>query len=250
MQGNPSLARRLLEEVIANTPQDYVYSYEEGDQLFIKFWDKDEFVQYVTDPSNREGKSIVWILNAYPRAYYYLACIDVEEGKYESALAYLEASLNLEPGQPLCLCEMALVYGAMAKRELAIDFYDKALQSRPYITAKTRALALRGKAIQLIELGQLDLAETCLKESLLYDPSSKVALNELMYIASIRSGGNTLPSVIKRSEKSQDVCAICGKELVPQAGKELRVVNINGRVLYMCSECSKRRSKRWWQFWK
>jgi hypothetical protein len=38
------LARRLLEEVTANTPEAYVYKYEEGDALVIKFWDLGEFI--------------------------------------------------------------------------------------------------------------------------------------------------------------------------------------------------------------
>lgn len=228
VQNNPSIARQLLEEVIANTPQDYVYSYEEGDRLFIKFWDQDEFIQYVTGlpDQQKKEKNIVWILSAYPRAYYQLACIDVEEEKHESALAYLEASLKLEPDQPLCFCEMAVIYAAMGQHELSINFYDKALQARPHITARTRAMALRGKGVQLIELGKLDLAEMCLKESLQYESSSKFALNELMYIAHLRSGGNaSLPFSIGRSARSQDVCAICGKELLPQYSNGYRTVN-------------------------
>lgn len=47
-QNDLSMARQLLEEVVANTPQYYVYSYEEGDRLFIRFWDQDEFIHYVT----------------------------------------------------------------------------------------------------------------------------------------------------------------------------------------------------------
>lgn len=147
---------------------------------------------------------------------------------------------------------MGAIYAALGKHEQAINAYDEALQARPHITARARAMALHGRGVQLIDLKQLDLAEVCLKESLLYEPSSRLALNELKYIAHLKSGGDiALPGGLGVSAVGQEHgCAICGKELTPQSGKAYEVVNIKGRVLPICPDCAEKHSKRWWQFWK
>lgn len=47
-------ARNKLEEVIANSPIQYVYRYLYGNKEFVKFWDQDEFLQYASE----EGQNI------------------------------------------------------------------------------------------------------------------------------------------------------------------------------------------------
>ncbi len=193
-QDDMSTARHLLEEVIANTPEEYVYSYEEGEVSFIKFWDEDEFLHYIAGSDGQQKKKrINWILSAYPRALFYLAYIDMEEGEPESAIVHLQSSLKLEPDQPRCYCEMALAHCRMGQHEKALAFYEQALQSRSTITAKAKGLALRGKGILLIEVGELDLAKKCLLESLRYEPDSQIALQELEYISHLKTGGESVP---------------------------------------------------------
>lgn len=157
------VARQLLHEVVANAPKEYIYSYEEEGHMFIKFWGEDEFLNYVAGLDDEQRKKpITWLLSAYPRAYYYLAYIDMEERKPENALLLLKESLNLEPDQPICFCEMALAYTKLGDYEKAISLYDQAIQSRPYIPSSVKARALRGKGVVLIELGELDFAKKCL----------------------------------------------------------------------------------------
>ena len=184
---NLTTARTLLKEIIANTPKDYRNTYEDGKQVFVRVWDKDEYSHFMQETSNQDGKKVTPIPSVYPRAYYYLAYIDVEEKKFDSALTNLEQCLKLDPEQPRCLTEMALIYVQREQHEQAVSLYDRALKSHGYVSPKMKAVALRGKGVNLINLGQLDLAEKCLKESLEYEPGNELAKKELIVIAGLRS---------------------------------------------------------------
>jgi predicted Zn-dependent protease len=54
-QNDFSRARCLLQEVVLNTPKNYIYSYEEGDTLFVRFWTEDELRQ---SKDVRQGQAI------------------------------------------------------------------------------------------------------------------------------------------------------------------------------------------------
>lgn len=234
-------ARRLLQEVVANAPEEYVYSYEEGEDSFIKFWDQDEFLHYIAGLGDQQKKKhITWILSAYPRAFFYLAFIDMEEGMPESAIVRLQSSLRLEPDQPRCYCEMALAHSRMGQHEKALAFYEQALQSRSTITAKAKGLALRGKGILLIEVGELDLAKKCLLESLRYEPDSQIALQELEYISHLKTGGESVPmrNDLKKTAPSQRKCFVCHKEIGAGFNGEFKIMNLDGRLVFLCPTCA------------
>lgn len=238
-------ARRLLNEVALNTPREYVYSFEENGSLYIKFWDFDEFVHFISNLPEEGGKNVVWLLSAYPRAHFYLGFLDVNEGKYESALLHLENCLKLEPDQPLCYCEMAIAYSRMGQHNWAFSLYERALKLRPYITAAVKARALRGMGVELVELGQLDFAEQCLKESLKYDPNNEVAFNELRYIYTRKAEGNHDPvnapiNLHTLSMTAHRRCDNCGKEIISGLDDGIGAIRFGDRVLYVCPDCSQR----------
>jgi len=189
INGDQLEAHNLLEEVIKNTPKNYQYKYEEDGNLFIKFWDLTEFTRYVDIYKDEQDRSISWLLNAYPRAYYILGCLSVQQKDYHEAVKYLEAADHLEPDNPSILNEKAVTYSAMGDHAKALSLYERVLDVGPLVTEEDRAIALRGKGVQLIDLGQLDAAEKALEESLKYDPDSRIAHGELEYIADLRSGG-------------------------------------------------------------
>jgi len=237
-----NVARHLLEEVVANTPKEYIYSYEEGGRLFVKFWTEDEFLHYVTGlDDEQKKKSINWILSVYPRAYFYLAYIDMEEGRPENAIVQIKESLRLEPDQPVCFCEMALAYSKLGDNEKAIDLYDRALQSRLYIPSSAKVLALRGKGVVLIEMEELDLAKKCLIESLEYEPNNELALKELEYLSFLKTGGDAAPMSHKliKSAMSERKCSICGKELITPYDGEFKVMDVGGQLTFLCINCGK-----------
>jgi len=228
-------ARQLLQEVVANAPLEYEYSYRDQGTLYIRFWTLEEFMQHVTEIEPEARKGMVWLQSVYPPAYYYLAVLDVHEGKYESAISNLEKSLNLEPDQPLSFCELGFILADRGKLELSLDCYERALTSRPHITTSAKAKALRGKGVQLIELGRLEEAEVCLQDSLRLEPDNELAYGELIYISKLKSGGNPSPTIglEMTREVPANSCSSCGKEL----GTEGAVFNKEGKLIYRCKKC-------------
>lgn len=195
INGDQLEASNLLEEVIKNTPRDYLNQYEEDGNLIIKFWDLTEFTRYVDIYKDERDGSISWVLNAYPHAHYLLGCISIQQKNYDEAIKYLEAGNRLEPNNPSILLEKAVAYSAIEDPAKALSLYDRVLDVGPLVTEEDRAMALRGKGVQLIDLGQLDAAEKALEESLKYEPDSRIAHGELDYIADLRSGGSKRATV-------------------------------------------------------
>ena len=59
--GDVSLAYQLLSDVVPRAPASYTYQYEKGDTLFVKFWDNQEFMHYVTwQQSQGQNRSVTW----------------------------------------------------------------------------------------------------------------------------------------------------------------------------------------------
>jgi len=187
--GDLPAAHNLLEEIVKNTPKDYLHKYEENGKLFIKFWDLAEFMRYVDIYKEEHDVSIIWVLNAYPRAYYLLGCLSVQQKNYDEAIKYLEVGNSLEPNNPTILLETAVAYSALGDHEKALSLYERVPELGPLVTEDEKARALRGQGVHLIDLGQLEAAEEALRESLKYDPDNRIAHGELEYIADLRSGG-------------------------------------------------------------
>jgi tetratricopeptide (TPR) repeat protein len=240
-------ARQSLEDVISRTPAEYAYQYEEGDSLIIKFWDVTEFVHHVTRTKGTgQERKIVWKPSAYPRAHYYLGFLEVKEEHFDRALEVLEAGERLEPN-PHFLAEkaQALVRGPK-NYEKALALYDRVLKQGEAVPGDLRAMAMRGMGFALIELNHLDLAEGYFRESLRLEPDSRVAANELAYIARLRAGGDPVPTeVVDTGNSGPLTCTVCR-----QAFKGGKVANHEGRLIYVCGRCHRKMTKKWWQFWK
>jgi len=235
-------ARLILQEVINHSPEDYMYSFEENNQLFMKFWDHEEFELYTADQQDKQQEpKVVWLKSAYPPAYYYLAAMDIEKGDYESAITYLDTCLTLEPDQPLSYCEMALVYSGMGQHEQAIALYGKGLKARPQITKAARARALRGLGGELIAIEELEFAEKYLQESLIYEPDNQTAVEKLQYLYQLNSTGpaGTTDPDKPLTNNPQNKCGYCGKELDAQGAGAGSTLNIEDTVVQLCDNCAK-----------
>jgi tetratricopeptide (TPR) repeat protein len=240
-QGQLDRARRLLEEVKANTPSEYAFQYEEGDALVMKFWDQTEFVHYVTRHKDSIKKRLVWRTSAYPRAHYYLGFLEVKAGNYARAVELLDAGERLEPN-PHFLLEKAQAYlRGFHDHQRAIACYEEVLEQGGEVSSLLRAVALRGKGFVLIEMDHLDEAEACFRASLHLDPSSQVARNELTYIARLRAGGRKAPPEIVTTggQKGPVPCSECGKEFT-----EGKVMNVGERLVYLCQSCYDKRPRK------
>ena len=199
--GNISDAQVLLEDVIANTPDDYRPEYEEDGTLCIEFWDRSEFLNYVEwHKLHGSDTSVAWIVNTYPRAYYYLGFIHVHQQNYRKALEVLDRGHQLQPENPAFLIEKAAAHAGLGEHEKALSLYEQVPDVGPYTTAQRKAQALRGQGVQLVELNEIEAAENALKKSLEYDPQSEFAFQELAYISHLRSSGRKTEQRLVKTE--------------------------------------------------
>jgi hypothetical protein len=98
----------------------------------------------------------------------------------------------------------------------------------------------------LIELGELDRAETAFKRSLEIEPKNDVALNELDYIQHLRQGGAaTFTQAVPSSGPDLSRCVVCGRQF-----NDGVVVSVDGMPVSICKKCAGKLTKKWWQFWK
>lgn len=210
---------RLLRPVIANTPNHYLNEFEKEGKRYVKFWDRAEFTAYSMRQTPREAAEIIWLRNAYPRAHFYMAYVSLERQQPQEAIRWLDAGMKLEPAQPHFRTEKANALSMLGRHAEALSMYDTVLQDVTVCAPSTRAHALRGRGVQLIELGELDAAEQSFLESLEYDPESLRAQGELEYIHHLRSGGDPVPEQLGvTGPKSAGLsCAVCGTEVLLSA---------------------------------
>jgi tetratricopeptide (TPR) repeat protein len=189
--GKVEEAEALLREVISQMPSGWRPRREDAESIRIAFWNLDEFQMYVAYHKKKtdDMRIILWDSPSYPKACYLLAFIAVEQKKTAEALGWLEKGLSLEPDHPDLLAEKARALQTMGRHVEAVGLYLRATEVRPWATVAQRAPALRGAAVSSIDLGQLDEAEQLLRKSLVLEPNSRLALDELDYIAHLRRGG-------------------------------------------------------------
>ena len=190
--GSREEAGEVLGELVKNQPRGWKPVRKHKDGMAISFWDQSEFFCYVAhikDQPQKKDEKVIWDSPSYSKAYYLMAFMAVEQSDWKTALELIIKALKLEPDHPTLLCENALILGRMGKHAEALDIYIEAAKSRKWAPVDQHARALRGAAIALIDLGDLDKAEAFLNDSLKLEPGNRVALNELQYIRKLRSGG-------------------------------------------------------------
>lgn len=186
--GDMAGAQRALEGIVDATPKNWSPQRTEGHSVHVAAWSMHELMPTCLENA-LSGVSTRWIGPSYSKAFYMLAFIAIESGDFAAATLYLDEAVTLEPDHPLILSEIGLLLGQQQRYEEAVDVYLRAANARPSAPVEQRALGLRGAAIALIELDDLDRAERLLHESLALEPDSQVAQRELEYIASLRAGG-------------------------------------------------------------
>lgn len=192
VNGRYADAQALLEAAIQTMPAGWTPRWEDDHFLTIAFWDQEEFVAY----SQREiemkrlTKSIAWVDASYSRAWYQLAVMASEEGRFENALFCIDCGLELEPDHPELWNEKGYVLGRLKRHQEAFDCYVRAASVRDWAPPLQIARALRGQGIQLVDLDRLDEAEDVLRRSLEFEPDSESAQSELAYIEGLRRKGD------------------------------------------------------------
>lgn len=234
-------AEALLLAVVSRAPTPYAWETATGEALHCRFWDQDEFIHYATlmrdEPSKR---MLVWVLSAYPRAYFYLGFLRVKARQFEEAIIYLDAGAALEPNAKFA-CEKGQALTHVHRIKEALACYRSVGPPSPRVTTGTAAIALRGEGFVLIELGDLEAAAEAFHRSLALDPSSPVARDELDYIARIRQGGRATHNEVVTTQSASFRCSRCGEPF--QEATVGRVGTPHGPLEYLCSECA--REPRW-----
>ncbi|TVQ44930.1 MAG: hypothetical protein EA365_09075 [Gloeocapsa sp. DLM2.Bin57] len=180
-------AESLLLKVIQNTPTNYIYQYEEANQLVIKFWNQQEFNQYYSW-QKKQGidQQIVWIKSAYPRAFYFLGILNNKTQEYTKALEFIEEGLSLEPTNTKLLLEKAKAFKGLKEYQQALKIYESINQLGPYISKYDIAKALQEKASLHLELGDVDRAEEIYHQSLNWDTYNDLAIHKIKDIQESR----------------------------------------------------------------
>lgn len=194
--GQIDAARQLLEQVTANSPQFYVYDFGTAQEMCIKFWSLAEYLGYIAlmrQPGEQVTQEVLWLKSAYPRAYYYLAQMDIAEGNDDAATMHLYEAVLLEPDHPQVLVAVAEIAARRGDHAKSLEQYDRALGSRPYRAAPVMVQMLAGKAKQLVMLGRHVEAEQILAQSLEQRPGQALAVNVQQYAQTVEAGNVTAP---------------------------------------------------------
>ena len=267
--GNATKARRLLEEVAANSPQFYAYDFGTAKEVYIKFWSLAEYLGYVAltrRPGEAVEQEVIWLKSAYPRAYYHLAKLEADAGDDEAAAAHLDEALRLEPDHPECLLALAGIAARAGDPATSLERFDQALSSRPYMSAAVMARMLAGKAGQLVALGRHSEAEQCLEDSLKHGPGNELALSLQPYVQSVKAGNVTAPVSLdlppEPTQVQEPAAALVPQEAPgvhepppapPPKPPPIEVVPevIPGAEVDEPPPAPPRakRKKRWWQWW-
>jgi tetratricopeptide (TPR) repeat protein len=237
-RGDLDAAMEHLRAVFANLPAAYSNSSEAPDgSVTVKFWDQRSFAHYVLW-NNEHGtpRVVYWQKNAYPRALFQFGFILVAGGAYDRAIEILEMGERLEPTNPLFAMEKAHAIGRLGDWAGALSLYESIDAVGPFVSALDYAMALRGKGSALLELGRLDEAEAAYRKSLEVEPENRLAVSELVGIASLRAGGQmTLNPPVATKAPDFDRCIDCGTVVTSGI-----IILLNGTPQKICDACNQR----------
>jgi tetratricopeptide (TPR) repeat protein len=160
----------------------------DSESIYISVASAAELDRYRTEhPGDRK---VVWIDWGYREALQLKAFMLASQTEFDAALELLRFQAKTAPYAAAPYIERGYILNAGLRRPReALESYRRALTlARQFESSKVEEpLALRGIGFSLIELGNLDEAESAFRESLEIDPGSEVALNELRYIEHLRN---------------------------------------------------------------
>jgi tetratricopeptide (TPR) repeat protein len=179
---------KLLEPYVANMPANWRARVETQDKVSVYYWDQDHLTQCVIIEALKNKKVDALMGGSYSRAYYLLAYAYLELKDAKNADANLDQALVLEPDSPVLLAEKGTLNQITGKPDIAVTFFQKAIDSKACKLDKELGKSYRGLGVSLIDLEKLDEAEKALYTSLKYSPNNQTALGELNYIDKLRAG--------------------------------------------------------------
>lgn len=230
-----SEAKSNLLEIINNSPspKQYQNEYEDENNRYIKFWNEGEFLHYVNWKPTELTKRIIFLPNIYPQSYYYLAYISTIEKNHKKTIYYCNKGLALQPKHPFLINEKANAYKSINDFDTALKLCQSINSVDRYISDKYYALSLRTRGSIHIDMNNLDTAEKFFKQSLIYDPNSLVAINEIKYIEHLRTKNKKISPNFIQDKNSMD-CDMCKNN---KNNYKVFDRNSDSDLLILCNEC-------------
>jgi len=187
-EGRADEALAVLTEAIGGMPSDWTPVRQQGKDEIVYCWDEDEFSAYSDYRRHElpESGLLVWERGSYSEACCMVGSLHIDRQDYPKALRFFNLGLELEPDHPVLMSEKAYVYQAQHDYQQALDLFRRAEQSRPWITNRQKARALRGQGFCLVELNRTDEAQQVLKHAQQADPEDTKAAQELEFIRTLR----------------------------------------------------------------
>ena len=185
-----SKAQSLLLSVIKHCPPDYQTQFKDQQgNLYIKFWHPSDHEHYLNcDHPDKNKQKISFYPCAYPKAYFYLALLEIKSENYEQALNYLETGAKLEPNSPRYTIEKAHIWQLMGQSEKALETYQTIEGIDPHITPKDYAIALEGQGNVLEEMGDLMSAVCMYQTSLQLNPHNSEIIDKIQSLKLEKEG--------------------------------------------------------------
>jgi tetratricopeptide (TPR) repeat protein len=137
---------------------------------------------------NGGDREVVWIDWGYREALDRKAFILSAREEFDKALELLRLEAKTAPYAAAPYTEGGYALNGLRKPREALEAYRRGLAlAREFESSKAEEpVALRGIGFALIEIGDLDQAESAFRESLEIDPGNEGAVSELGYIEHLR----------------------------------------------------------------
>lgn len=178
-------------EALLGTIRRFCDTQQRPGQPVVSVANQREYDQAVAARSG--GQAATWIDITCPAAYSLTGYTQAGAKRYAAALRSLDRASAIAPYFADSRNERAYVLGQTGKLREALAAYKSVItlaDAQPS-AAYIKPVALRGTGYVLVELGDLPAAKRAYEASLKLDPGSRVAREELDYIAKQQRGATT-----------------------------------------------------------
>ncbi len=149
-----------------------------------------ESVAYLVLGAAYEKKDAITLDQTWAHAIFFKGYALIDLGRREDARPLFRRALELSPRNSQYLSEYAELKKGDRDWQESYDLFEEAHGAASLMPEEKQgfwqARALRGMGFTLIELGDLDKAETMFRKSLELDPNNQGARSELQYIEDVR----------------------------------------------------------------
>lgn len=181
--GRLSEGEALLDQTLSSFRGEMV----DPNKVYVSVASRSQLEQFKKESAGE--KQVIWLDLSFDHALSLKAFIKSAQREASEALRILDEEIRIAPYSAAPYVERGFIFNRQKKPGLGLQSYETALKlARSYESSKRfEAAALRGMSFSLIDLGDLDKAESLLKESLTVEPGNTLAQKELEYIRHLRA---------------------------------------------------------------